>query len=112
MSLPNNTQEEAPTRGGETTPDDRAYPGLYSLKSRLSILGCETVISLGSLIAISPHANEDGLRWADVITVRPRPDDGGALWFSAFGGRWIAEIDKIADAAMAIGSSLKVGTEA
>lgn len=43
---------------------------------------------------------------ADTITCRPRPDDGGRMWFFTSWGAPIAEADRITEAALAVRSNL------
>ncbi|GAA4238874.1 hypothetical protein GCM10022254_56640 [Actinomadura meridiana] len=83
------------------TPD--AMPALYALGSVLRAHGY-TAETTSEGLRVS---RDDGL--AEVITVNPREDDGGRLWFFTVRQAPLAEAARITDALMAVKSRLNGG---
>ncbi|WP_131735724.1 hypothetical protein [Actinomadura roseirufa] len=97
------------TAAQDTGAHPDAHVRLGALTSRLHAYGLHTVLQRRRLTVVNP--NRPGCcaaspRPADTITCRPRPDDGGRLWFFTSWGTPITEACHIIDAALTIASTL------
>ncbi|WP_131741642.1 hypothetical protein [Actinomadura roseirufa] len=82
--------------------------------SRLQIYGLKTVLQRRSLIVINPNLPgccEGAPQPADTITCKPRPDDGGRLWYFTSWQEPIAEADHVVDAALSVATTLGAPTD-
>jgi hypothetical protein len=75
-----------------------AFLGGQGLKAEMTERGLK-VVDPEIAGCCSAHA-------ADMVTCRPRPEDGGRLWFWTSWGEPIAEADHIADAGLIIRTNL------
>lgn len=95
-----------------TIPYARAQAGLGALKRRLEVHDLDVMLKPDGLLVTNPHGDgccEDNPEPSDTITCMRRLDDGGRFWFRHSWGEWIAEDDRVIDAALAIAGRLKAG---
>lgn len=89
----------------ETPLDPHAYPALYLLRTQMQTRGYTCHLDSETLTVVAPVS--DGPRLADEIVCKPRQRDDGRLYFWTSGGRPLAPIDKVEDAALTIVTLLK-----
>ncbi|MWA03382.1 hypothetical protein F8568_023975 [Actinomadura sp. LD22] len=90
-------------------PPARAQAALGALMHRLDAYRLDVRLKAEGLQVSNPYADgccDDNPEPSDTITCRPRADDGGRFWFAHSWGEWIAEADRVIDAAVVIASRL------
>lgn len=92
-----------------TIPIASAQARLGALMQRLDLYRLDVRLKLDGLLVTNPFRDgccDGSPEPGDTVTCRPRPDDGGRLWFAHSWGEWISEADRVVDAAMCVASRL------
>ena len=91
---------------GEQPVASEAHARLDALRMLAAGAGLDTALSYGTLTVAAPPAEREPAR-TDEVSCRPRPDDGGRLWFFDGDGNPIAEADHLTDTVVHLGGTLR-----